>query len=246
MAEKDPIDQVWSVLEQVRRRVEPILAGDSAAARAVRADITTVLFAGDQARLELGDVAGKVATAASDPRYAVAEQRRQANQIIADYRASIDGLLVEMETAAANAIAALTPMTVPPRPTPDAVQVAELARRENELRMVLDSLPVADVVPRLGRYLADAVARGDALEVWHLAGSGWATSYLESRGNDLGIHVWQTKAAELAMPALGDEPRIAREILGVLEGQYGLRAATLAARTAVNMRFDEASRMVPR
>ena len=246
MPQPDPLQQLIGVVDRVRSNTSRVMIGDSAPVVTVRPLLASLFSNFDELTASLSGLVGKVALVLTDPRWAPAEAARQARELVDGARGDLDVNLQAMRAAADTAIARLVPLGVPARPEPiDAVQVAELTRREGQYRMLLDGLQITELLPRLVRLLREAVAAGDAVAVWHLAGTDWAELYLESRGTPERSAQWCQQAADLLIPALGQDGRIARQLLDVFEGQYGLRAVLQVAETYVHHRLDDIARTVP-
>lgn len=240
----DPLGRVAAVVEEARVRMYEastnVLA--SPAGLALREAVWQVFTAWDGILDEVGKLPGAVATLTADPRFTPAARRAEVAKVVGEAQAACRALLDTMRTQADAVDRKLVALGVPARPTPvDATQEAHLAALKSDLRMVLDRLPDAtSVVNRLVRALGDAIAAGDDLAVWLLAGSGWPALYLERFGEP-GPFVASLEAetAELLDRTGSGDVAVARELLGVLRGQRGLLAAVQGAEVWLSITLSD-------
>lgn len=123
------------------------------------------------------------ATARGNTIYSEQERARRATvatneaaEVYARHYATAAGLLERLSADFQRA-------GVPSRPQPaDAAQEAALTNLRADLRMLLDPASEADLPNRFRDAYADALAAGDELRAWFLAGSQWPADYLTSRG----------------------------------------------------------------
>jgi len=252
MAETSQIATLADVVAKVKASTDKALASarysllnpaassqGSAAARAIVAPLDDFYNQFDQMRSTLADVAGKVRITLTDPAFVPAQREKDAAALVAAARASAQANLAAMKVDAERIVNMLRPVALPSRPTADAVQVAELSRRESQLRMVLDSLASDEVIARLEQLLRDAVAHHDDLAVWHLTSSGWPALYLESRGLRPWVALWDQSSSSIAAGVLGDDAAVARQLLDAVDNaDYNLATALLAADHFVRFAFD--------
>ncbi len=261
MAETSQLTTLTEVVAKVKASTDKALDGarysvlhpdiavqyGSAPARAIVGPLDDFYGQFDEMRSTLADVAGKVRTTLTDPALVPAQREKDAAALVAAARTSAQANLAAMKVDADRIVNTLRPLAMPPRPTPDAVQVAELTRREQQLRMVLDSLATDDVIARLEQLLREAVAHHDDLAVWHLTSSGWPALYLESRGLRSWVGQWDQASSSIAAGVLGEDAAAARQLLDAVDNaDYNLATALLAADHFVRFAFDGLTLVVAR
>lgn len=254
MGETNPLATLVGVVDRVRESttkamgdasysvLHPDIAGKSTASPAALSIVATLndFYANfDQMIATLTKVAGAVQVTMTNPALVPAQRDKDAASLVTVARTSAQHNLTQMTADADKIVRTLTPMAMPPRPPMDATQIAELARRESSIRMLLDSVGTNDLIARLERMLRDAVTAGDTLAVWHLTASGWAELYLESRGLAAWITQWAVSSSEIAAGLLGADAKAARQLLVAVDGSdYNLRTALQAAEFWLRMAFD--------
>ena len=242
MANPNYLDTLVGVVDKVREQTDKAIGSKSAPAVAITPSLLEFFAAFDQMRDALSYVAGKASVALTAFGRAPAQAQRDAAAVVATGRTSALGDLARMRVASANIVRILTELAMPKRPAMDSTQVAELSRFEGSVRMVLDSLETGDVIARFDRFLSDAVVHGDQLKVWQLTSSGWSGLYLETRGLSDWIPGWNERASEIAGGVLGQDAKLARELLEAMENsQYNLLAAIQAAEFWIRQAFNAIS-----
>lgn len=141
------------------------------------------------------------ATAKGQTIYTEQERNRRAtvaiNTAVEEYAGAVASATAILDNTAAD----LQRAGVPLRPQPaDAAQEAALTNLRADLLMVLAAVEPDALANRLRDVYADAVASGDELRAWFIAGSSWPSDYMASRGVH---HVLPLLAGKLAEAYVG-------------------------------------------
>lgn len=235
MAEQ-PLDQLKAFVDRASRSIGKIDDGEQRFR--IRARGIVREWAEVEATLKAGAL--QVAAIWGDTRLTLEARRAGANEAITELRAFIDEHLEAMRTQTDELIDELRRRLRPPRPEPaDAAQEAAIGNLKDDLRMVLDGVPPAELVQRLLDELRDAVHDGDDLAVWLLAASPWPARYFKGRGVPARARMFDQEAADIVAGDADDQARANARLLEALEARDGLRGALIGMSHFARMRLNQ-------
>jgi hypothetical protein len=215
----------------------PVINAAHDSAVKMRASWTVIASSLDNAR-------GRIATAWNVPGMTPEARRAGAAKVIAETQAAIAPEQQSIEQAVTGLRELCIRVGRPSRPPGNKVeQEASLTNIRADLKMLLDGTPtelLADTaLAELSAEAADPGDTEDALTTWFLASTDWFSLYARSRRADHEAQRFESYVAERLAPFEGDEQKMARQLLQVVEGAQGLAGAIVAVNRLVTMALDE-------
>jgi hypothetical protein len=170
-----------------------IAAGDDASGMPV--PLRKLARSWAQVKTGLDDIDASFAPIGDELFAIMTDSTRSQTYIAAQKQAALTRFRVEVAQASTAVCAKATALldqaaraALPQRPGPqDAAQEARLAGLKSDLQLLVSNVAASDIdqfTQRLSDELSEALAAGDALTLWLLAGSGWTDKLIKSRSAD--------------------------------------------------------------
>jgi hypothetical protein len=159
---------------------------EPAALAPIRKDWQSACTALDAIDSNFDDLAEAIWTEYTNQDLSVQARNRRVQEAISQHRNLFDAQAQAARTILTRVLETSAKASAPPRPQPeDALQEARIAGIKSDLTMLLaNRADPRALVDEVDEYLAQALASGDKLAVWVVAGSGWLDLYIRSRGED--------------------------------------------------------------